>query len=85
MQGRRHRCPATRSLQEGPSLPRRARVYSNAVVPVHALSRDHACSAFHANQIVCMFAQDAAPGSKLINVRDVALEHWAKYGRNFFR
>lgn len=29
--------------------------------------------------------QNAPAGSKLIGVRDVALEHWNKYGRNFFR
>jgi phosphoglucomutase len=28
--------------------------------------------------------KNAAPGSKLIGVRDVAVEHWNKYGRNFF-
>lgn len=28
--------------------------------------------------------QSAPAGSKLIGVRDVAVEHWKKYGRNFF-
>ncbi|GFH12892.1 uncharacterized protein HaLaN_08667, partial [Haematococcus lacustris] len=28
--------------------------------------------------------KDTAPGSKLVGVREVALEHWKTYGRNFF-
>ncbi|GFH11136.1 uncharacterized protein HaLaN_06582, partial [Haematococcus lacustris] len=28
--------------------------------------------------------KDTAPGSKLVGVREVALEHWRTYGRNFF-
>jgi len=28
--------------------------------------------------------KDAAPGSKLFGVKDVAMEHWGKFGRNFF-
>ena len=32
----------------------------------------------------CCPEQDAAPGSKLFGVKDVAMEHWGKFGRNFF-
>lgn len=29
--------------------------------------------------------KDVPEGGKLVTVRDVAFEHWKKYGRNFFR
>ena len=29
--------------------------------------------------------KDVAVGEKKITVEDIAMEHWAKYGRNFFR
>ena len=29
--------------------------------------------------------KDIAVGEKKITVEDIAMEHWAKYGRNFFR
>ncbi len=29
--------------------------------------------------------KDAAAGAKLVTVEDVAVGHWKKYGRNFFR
>ena len=29
--------------------------------------------------------KDIAVGEKKVTVEDIAMEHWAKYGRNFFR
>ena len=29
--------------------------------------------------------RDIAVGEKKVTVEDIAMEHWAKYGRNFFR
>lgn len=29
--------------------------------------------------------KDVPEGGKLVTVQDVAMEHWKKYGRNFFR
>lgn len=31
-----------------------------------------------------MAVQDTKDGEKLFGVRDVAMEHWNKFGRNFF-
>lgn len=29
--------------------------------------------------------KDVPEGAKLVTVQDVALQHWARFGRNFFR
>lgn len=34
---------------------------------------------------MCFATQGVPEGGKLVGVRDIAVEHWKKYGRNFFR
>ncbi len=29
--------------------------------------------------------KDVPVGGKLVTVKDISMQHWAKYGRNFFR
>jgi phosphoglucomutase len=35
--------------------------------------------------ILALKNKDVPEGGKLVTVKDIAEEHWAKYGRNFFR
>ena len=35
--------------------------------------------------ILAVRNKDTPAGAPLVSVEDVAMEHWAKYGRNFFR
>ena len=35
--------------------------------------------------ILAAHKQGIAEGGKLVGVRDVAVQHWKKFGRNFFR